>query len=58
LLSLKAVGLDGYDINDPRKQEMINILDLYAMHKASLELESLTPTSYPLVKGSIYAPNC
>ena len=58
LLSLKAVGLDGYDINDPRQQEMINILDLYAMHKASLELESLTPTSYPLVKGSIYAPNC
>lgn len=58
LLSVKAVGLDGYDKNDPRQQEMINILDLYAKHKASSELESLTPTSYPLVKGSIYAPNC
>lgn len=57
-LSIKSIGFDGYDKNDPRQQEMINILDLYAKNKASFELESLTPTSYPLIKGSLYAPDC
>lgn len=57
-LSIKVIGFDGYDKNDLRQQEMISILDLYAKHEASLEVESLTPTTYPLKKGSIYAPDC
>ena len=57
-LSIKVIGFDGYDKNDLRQQEMISILDLYAKNKASLEIESLTPTTYPLKKGSIYALDC
>ncbi len=56
-LSVKAVGFDGYDKNDPRQQEMIKILDLYNKNKSATEVVSLTPTTYSLVKGSVYAPN-
>jgi 4-hydroxy 2-oxovalerate aldolase len=56
-LSVKVVGFDGYDKNDLRQQEMINILNLYSKNKQSVEIVSLTPTTYPLVKGSVYAPN-
>ncbi|TVU83836.1 pyruvate carboxyltransferase [Pseudoalteromonas neustonica] len=55
--SIKVVGFDGYEENDPRQQEMINILDLYCKSQLSLELVSLTPTTYPLTKGSVYAPD-
>lgn len=55
--SIKSIGLDGYDKNDPRQQEMIKILDLYTKHESNLEITSLTPTTYPLAKGSVYAPN-
>ena len=56
-LSVKSVGFDGYDKNDPRQQEMIKILDLYSKNESAAEVVSLTPTTYPLVKGSVYAPN-
>tara|TARA_B100001063_G_scaffold91837_1_gene85472 strand:- start:5062 stop:6717 length:1656 start_codon:yes stop_codon:yes gene_type:complete len=56
--SIKSVGFDGYDKSDPRQQEMINILDLYNKNESSIEVVSLTPTTYPLAKGSIYAPDC
>lgn len=56
-ISIKSVGLDGYDKNDPRQQEMIKILDLYSKQESYLDIVSLTPTTYPLVKGSVYAPN-
>ena len=54
--SVKAVGFDGYDKNDQRQQEMIKVLDLYNKHESSIEVVSLTPTTYPLIKGSVYAP--
>ncbi|XQF90888.1 pyruvate carboxyltransferase [Pseudoalteromonas espejiana] len=49
--SVKSVGFDGYDKNDPRQQEMINILDLYSKNESALEVVSLTPTTYPLAKA-------
>ena len=52
-----AVGFDGYDKNDPRQLEMISILALYSKVDTSCEIESLTPTNYPMINGSIYAPN-
>jgi Isopropylmalate/homocitrate/citramalate synthases len=55
--SIKAVGFDGYEKNDPRQQEMLSIFELYKTIKASKHITSLTPTSYPINKGSIYAPN-
>ena len=55
--TIKSVGFDGYERNDPRQQEMISILDIYNKVKSSQAVTSLTPTTYPMNKGSIYAPN-
>lgn len=54
--SISVVGLDGYSQNDERQQEMIEILSLYSSHKKSVEITALTPSCYPINKGSIYAP--
>ncbi|MGF1779075.1 aldolase catalytic domain-containing protein [Vibrio nomapromontoriensis] len=54
--SISVVGFDGYAQDDVRQQEMVEILNLYHAHEKSLEIKSLTPTSYPIAKGSIYAP--
>ena len=53
---INLVGFDGYGANDPR-QETGNA-DLFNLQKASngTSSESLTPTSYPVLQGSIYAP--
>jgi len=55
--TIKVVGFDGYEKNDPRQQEMLSIFGLYNTIKTSKPITSLTPTSYPINKGSIYAPN-
>lgn len=55
--SIHAVGLDGYAANDPRQQEMVEIFNLYYAHEDSVEVVSLTPTTYSIGKGSIYAPS-
>jgi 4-hydroxy 2-oxovalerate aldolase len=55
--SISTVGLDGFDSHDPRQQEMLNILELYNQLSLSQDIVSLTPTTYPISKGSIYAPN-
>lgn len=53
--SIFTVGFDGYEQGDVRQQEMINTLNLYNNIKGKT-ITSLTPTSYPVEKGSIYAP--
>lgn len=52
---IKTVGFDGYDKGDIRQQEMINLFNLYNQAEDLAPIESLTPTSYPITKGSIYA---
>ncbi|MCG9723418.1 aldolase catalytic domain-containing protein [Shewanella sp. Isolate7] len=54
--SISVVGFDGYAQDDIRQQEMVDILNLYNAHEKSKEIKSLTPTSYPIAKGSVYAP--
>lgn len=54
--SISVVGFDGYAQEDIRQQEMVEIINLYQMHPNSRQITSLTPTSYPIAKGSIYAP--
>lgn len=54
--SVSAIGLDGYESNDVRQQEMNEILVAYDNHKGSKPITVLTPTAYPVNKGSIYAP--
>jgi 4-hydroxy 2-oxovalerate aldolase len=53
--SVKVVGFDGFKSTDSRQQEMIKLINDYN-EVSSLRIESLTPTSYPLEKGSIFAP--
>jgi 4-hydroxy 2-oxovalerate aldolase len=55
--SIQVVGFDGYDKWDIRQQEMVDIFNLYNQIEKSLPIQSLTPTSYPIKKGSIYAVN-
>lgn len=54
--SISVVGFDGYIQDDIRQQEMVELFNLYKAHENSLEITALTPTTYPMVKGSIYAP--
>lgn len=54
--SISLVGLDGYGHADIRQQEMIETLSVYNKCDKAKKLLSLTPTSYPIEKGSIYAP--
>lgn len=54
--TISVVGFDGYAQEDVRQQEMVEILNLYHSHEKSLDITSLTPTSYPIAKGSVYAP--
>jgi len=54
--SISVVGFDGYTQDNVLQQEMIDIFNLYNSNLNSVEITSLTPTSYPINKGSIYAP--
>lgn len=54
---IKLVGFDGYDFRDPRQEEVKNIFLGYQELSKSLPLESLTPTTYPIKQGSVFAPN-
>lgn len=53
--SIKVVGFDGYPENDPRQQEMTELLNLYNAISSRVVITALTPTPYPVKKGSIYA---
>ena len=49
-------GFDGYSAEDTRQQEMIKLFQL--IHDSNLnntEIIAITPTSYPIAKGSVYA---
>jgi len=49
-------GVDGYESNDPRQQEMVEMLEGYEKISASLPLSAITPTTYPVDQRSIYEP--
>lgn len=51
-----AIGFDGYGNNDVRQQEMNDIFVGYKNYENSKPIIVLTPTSYSIDKGSIYAP--
>ena len=49
-------GVDGYELTDPRQQEMVDILEGYESIPESLPLLAITPTTYPVDQRSIYEP--
>lgn len=53
---LSLVGFDGYDGADPRQSEMVDIISRSKVVTNFEQMLALTPTTYPLDKGSIYAP--
>nr|WP_286198496.1 hypothetical protein [Salinisphaera sp. G21_0] len=55
--SIELVGFDGYDGHDPRQSEMLDIFVKINNFNFDLNIVALTPTSYPVRQGSIYAPN-
>lgn len=54
--SIKLVGFDGYSNSDSRQAEMIYLLEILK-GSSIIDIEALTPTTYPLEQGSIYALN-
>lgn len=52
---VSLVGFDGYEKGDTRQHEMIEIIQQYTSIAYAPVLTSLTPTSYPVAQGSIYA---
>ena len=48
-------GFDGYGADDPRSQEMQNLLSLYQSSPEAVPLVAVTPTRYSLPAQSIYA---
>ncbi len=53
---ISLVGVDGYTSTDPRQLEMIKLLEAMDETLKEKQVSALTPTSYPLNQGSIYAP--
>ncbi len=54
---VSLVGVDGYERGDIRQTEMIDLLAKFKAFAPELKITALTPTSYPILQGSIYAPN-
>lgn len=54
--SITIAGFDGYESDDLRQQEMVMIFDLYKKQKKAASLTAITPTTYPVSKGSLFAP--
>jgi 4-hydroxy 2-oxovalerate aldolase len=52
--NISLVGFDGYDRDDIRQTRMNKLLDLYEK-QSSLPVTALTPTTYRITKGSVYA---
>lgn len=54
---ISLVGVDGYELGDIRQIEMIELFSHFKAAAPELTITALTPTSYPIEQGSIYAPN-
>lgn len=48
-------GFDGYDSEDPKRQEMDETFTLYQSLKKKVDITSITPTKYKVKSISIYA---
>ena len=54
--SVNLIGFDGYESNDNRQLEMIETISLMVNSLELPNVSALTPTTYPLQQGSLYAP--
>ncbi|MBI4184357.1 MAG: aldolase catalytic domain-containing protein [Proteobacteria bacterium] len=49
-------GFDGYGANDPRNQEMAEVIALFRKAAPGLPLAAVTPSAHRLAQSSIYLP--
>lgn len=54
---IALVGLDGFAPTDPRQAEMVEVLERFAEMPTAPTVVALTPTTYPVVPSSLYAPH-
>jgi len=54
--NVSLIGFDGYESNDTRQLEMLKTIALMKELDISKKLLALTPTTYPIEQGSLYAP--
>ncbi|CAJ1881747.1 aldolase catalytic domain-containing protein [Aeromonas hydrophila] len=54
--NIKLVGFDGYNANDRRQMEMNDIFTMIGQQFSDCLIQALTPTTYTVNTGSIYAP--
>ena len=52
-----SCGFDGHETENSVQKEMLNLIKLFKSKIKKLNLTSLTPTTYPISKSSIYARN-
>lgn len=50
------VGFDGYPADDPRQLEMLKTIEILKPIYGDTDIISLTPTTYPVIQRSLYAP--
>lgn len=53
---IRCVGVDGFDISDPRHRELESALEIYRSAEQALDVVALTPTNLTLSRSSVYAP--
>jgi 4-hydroxy 2-oxovalerate aldolase len=53
---ISLVGFDGYSADDPRQEEMNDVLLRYTSLAESLAITTLTPTTYRVDHSSIFSP--
>ncbi|WP_104025088.1 aldolase catalytic domain-containing protein [Vibrio hyugaensis] len=53
---ITLVGFDGYEMTDRRQMEMNDIFTMIAQEFRETPIQALTPTTYPVKAGSVYAP--
>ena len=50
-------GADGYEVSDPRYNEVSSLFEQYSAIDNALPICAITKTTYPIVQRSIYDPN-
>lgn len=51
------VGFDGFEKGDKRQEEMVDVFNRFRAINSKIDVVSLTPTTYPVLQSSIYAPH-
>ncbi len=51
------IGFDGFPLQDPRQNQMIEVIEAFVSTPGAPELIALTPTEYPVRQSSLYAPS-